>query len=144
MIIELLATIFTGFFAGAASFISLVEHPARMAGGPELAIREFRPSFTRAALPMAYLALAAFLLGAAAWVRSGSAVCLVAGLVMVANGPWTLVLLHPINRQLMNPGLELGSPRAAELIARWGHLHAVRSCFGCIGFVMFVFALATR
>jgi hypothetical protein len=41
---EVLATLCAGLFAGAAVYITLVEHPARLECGTELAVREFGPS----------------------------------------------------------------------------------------------------
>jgi len=47
MILELVALLCTGLFAGAAIYVSLVEHPARLECGPALAIAEFGPSYRR-------------------------------------------------------------------------------------------------
>jgi hypothetical protein len=43
-----LATLCSGLFAGAALYISFVEHPARMLCGTTLAITQFAPSYKRA------------------------------------------------------------------------------------------------
>ena len=56
-LLGIVATLATGVFAGAAVYISLVEHPARMSCDPEVALREFRPSYRRAAVMQAGLAL---------------------------------------------------------------------------------------
>jgi hypothetical protein len=39
-----------GLFCGAALYVNFVEHPARMSYGPELALREFAPSYQRATI----------------------------------------------------------------------------------------------
>ena len=140
--IPIAATLATGFFAGGACFISLVEHPARLQCGVEFAIQEFRPSFGRAHRMMAGLAFVAFALGLTAWLQGAGLIWLVGGLLMVANGPWTAVLIRPLNVQLLDPGLNISSTRAADLIARWGRYHLVRSALGCTGFVLFVVGLA--
>ncbi|MPZ19989.1 MAG: hypothetical protein GEV06_19045 [Luteitalea sp.] len=57
MIAIVLATLCTGVFAGAAIYITLVEHPARLASGTAAAIAEFRPSYRRAAPMQASLRL---------------------------------------------------------------------------------------
>jgi hypothetical protein len=68
LLLLILATLAAGLFAGAAIYITLVEHPARMSCGAELALQEFRPSYTRAAVMQAALALVGCLAGAmAAW-----------------------------------------------------------------------------
>jgi hypothetical protein len=142
MSVEVFATLIAGLFAGGAMFITIVEHPARMSAGTEFAVREFRPSFRRAHLIMATLALLAFIFGVVAWLVGAGVVWLIGGLVMLANGPWTMVLIRPINKQLLDPDLDISSSRAASLIASWGRLHSVRSVFGCIGFLLFLFGLA--
>ena len=44
-IAEYVAVLACGLFAGAAVYISLVEHPARMQCGVEIAATEFVPSY---------------------------------------------------------------------------------------------------
>jgi hypothetical protein len=53
---ESLAILCSGLFAGAALYISFVEHPARMLCGTSLAITGFAPSYKRATLMQASLA----------------------------------------------------------------------------------------
>jgi hypothetical protein len=48
-----MATLCAGLFAGAAIYISAVEHPARLSCGTELALREFAPSYHRASMTRA-------------------------------------------------------------------------------------------
>ena len=50
MHVELLTVLCAGFFAGAAIYINLVEHPARMSLGTAFAVKEFGPSYHRAAV----------------------------------------------------------------------------------------------
>ena len=54
---EFLATLTGGLFTGAAVYVTLVEHPARVSCESALAISEFRPSYKRAAVMQATLAL---------------------------------------------------------------------------------------
>ena len=70
-----LAWIATGaatLFAGGALYVSLVEHPARLATGPPMAVAQFRASYPRGAKLQGGLAA----LGTHAWLRwrSGAAV----------------------------------------------------------------------
>jgi hypothetical protein len=44
-LLEIIAALAAGLFSGAAVYISLVEHPARVDCGPAVAVREFRPSY---------------------------------------------------------------------------------------------------
>jgi hypothetical protein len=47
-IAEFVAVLACGLFAGAALYVNLVEHPARMECGVELAATEFPPSIAEA------------------------------------------------------------------------------------------------
>ena len=53
----LVATICAGIFAGAAIYIAFVEHPARSPVVPPVALREFAPSYRRATIMQAALAI---------------------------------------------------------------------------------------
>lgn len=44
MILEMLSTLAAGLFAGAALYINLVEHPARIECGTVLAVTALRPA----------------------------------------------------------------------------------------------------
>ena len=58
-----LATACAGVFFGAAIYVNLVEHPARVSCGTELAVREFGPSYRRAAVMQGGLAVLGWLVG---------------------------------------------------------------------------------
>ena len=58
-----------GLFAGAAIYINAVEHPARLSCGNEIALREFAPSYRRATVMQASLAVVGCATGLlSAWV----------------------------------------------------------------------------
>ena len=42
----------------------------------------------------------------------------------------------PTNKRLLDAGLDRGSPEAAALLARWGHLHAVRGVVNGVAFLL--------
>lgn len=136
MILEVVALLCTGLFAGAAAYVSLVEHPARLESGSALAIAEFRPSYRRAAVMQGALAAVGSLAGLGAWAQSRSAWPLVAGLVLGAAIPFTLLVIMPTNKRLLDPALPPGSPETAALLVRWGRLHAVRSVAGAVAFFL--------
>jgi hypothetical protein len=54
---ELTATVCSGIFAGAATYITLVQHPAARSLGTRFAVELFRPMYARAAPMQASLAL---------------------------------------------------------------------------------------
>jgi hypothetical protein len=131
-----------GLFAGAAIYINAVEHPARLSCGSELAVRVFAPSYRRAAVMQASLALLGCVAGlVAGWQRSDGAL-VVAALLLGAVVPVTLVVILPTNKRLLDPGLDSRGPEALALLKRWGRLHAVRSVLASAAFLIFLARLA--
>jgi uncharacterized membrane protein len=142
MVFEIVATLSSGLFAGASIYINLVEHPARMECGTELAIKEFGPSYRRAAIVQASLAAIGFLMAVAAWLTNDSFWWLVGGAILVAVIPFTLIVILPTNKKLLDPSLDRSSDVASTLLVRWGRLHSVRSLLSVIAFLIFVYLLS--
>jgi anthrone oxygenase-like protein len=136
MILETIALLCTGAFTGAALYVSLVEHPARVACGTAVAIAQFGPSDGRAAVMQATLAVVGGLAGVAAWARRHGTLGLAAALLLLAVIPFTLVLIRPTTSQLLDPALDPGAGRAVSLLGRWGRPHAVRTILGALAFVL--------
>src|SRR5262249_46136660 len=84
-----------GIFCGASLYVNLVEHPARMSCGTELAVREFAPSYQRATVLQASLALAALLFGLAAAWRASDGIVAGAAAFLGAGGPLPPVGILP-------------------------------------------------
>jgi hypothetical protein len=138
-----LATACAGTFFGAAIYINLVEHPARMSCGQELAVREFGPSYARASVMQAALAVLGCLLGLiAAWSLRDLATAIAAVLLGLVV-PFTLIVIFPTNKQLLAPSLEPTSANAGTLLARWNRLHAVRSVLSGIAFALLLYRLVS-
>jgi hypothetical protein len=126
-------------FAGAAVYISLVEHPARMECGVELAATEFPPSYCRATVMQASLAALGLVCSIAAWVAGATFCWLIAGTLLGLVIPFTLIVIAPINKQLLNPALNRRSPEAGQLLARWSALHAVRSILSGLALLLYLY-----
>jgi Domain of unknown function (DUF1772) len=136
-----LATIAAGLFAGAALYVTLVEHPARTGCGPLLAVAQFRKSYPRGAALQAPLAIAGCLAAAGTWLAGGGAGWLLAGVALGAVVPYTLVVILPTNRRLLDPALEPDTPEAARLLRRWGLLHHVRTLLSLVAFALMLLRL---
>ena len=141
MLLEMLATLAAGLFAGAAIYINLVEHPARMECGTDLAVTEFAPSYRRAAVMQGVLGAAGSLVATGAWLTGSSVWWLVGGIILGAVIPFTLVVIFPTNKRLLDSSLDRGSELASKLLTRWGRLHAVRSTLSLISFLLFILLL---
>ena len=138
MLLELLATLCTGLFAGAAIYVNVVEHPARLECGTAAALRQWRPSYRRATVMQASLAIAGLVAALGAWLQGRGTPVLVAGLLLGA------VVILPTNKRLLDPALDEASPRAAALLARWNRLHAVRSAAALLALVILLLHLGGR
>jgi hypothetical protein len=138
---QLVAILASTLFTGAAVYISLVEHPARMECGTTLAATVFGPSYRRAAVMQVILALAATIGGVGAWWKGAPAMWLVGALVIFAVIPFTLIAIMPTNKKLLDPALDRSSETTHRLLRTWGRLHAVRSVLGLIASLMFVCAI---
>jgi hypothetical protein len=138
---EIVATLASGIFAGAAVYVNLVEQPARLSCGVELAVTEWRPSYKRGTLMQVPLAVIGSLAALVSWWFDRDLAWLVGGLLLLLNIPFTLVVILPTNKRLESRELDLRSEEAGSLLRRWGRLHAVRSILSGVAFVIFLFML---
>jgi hypothetical protein len=137
-IAEFVAVLSCSLFTGASLYINLVEHPARMECGVEIAATEFAPSYRRATVMQATLAAVGLLASVAAWLAGATFWWLVGGLLLGAVIPFTLIVILPTNKQLLNPALDKHSGQTGQLLARWGRLHAVRSILSALALLLFL------
>jgi hypothetical protein len=142
--LEWVATLAAGLFAGAALYVTLVEHPARVSLGARAAIHEFGPSYRRGAAMQAPLSLVGAAAAIARWALGASPAWLVGGLALGALVAFTLVIIMPTNKRLLDARLDAGSGEATTLLRRWGTLHAVRTIVGVAVFAGFVALEARR
>jgi uncharacterized membrane protein len=140
MLLANFATLATALFTGAAVYISLVEHPARLRCPTAHAVEQWRPSYKRATVMQASLAVIGSLLAIAAWLVGAGLIWLLAGLVLGSVVPFTLIATWPTNKRLEDPALDTASELARSLLVRWGRLHAVRSALSLLALVLMVFA----
>ena len=141
MVSEIVATLASGFFAGAAVYVSFVEQPARLSCGVELAVREWRPSYKRGTAMQAPLAVIGSLAALISWWLGRDLAWLLGGLLLLLIIPFTLVVIMPTNKRLESRELDLRSEEAGSLLRRWGRLHAVRSILSGVVFLIFLFKL---
>lgn len=140
-IFELLAALSASLFTGAAIYINLVEHPARLSCGTDVAVTEFRPSYKRATVMQASLAAFGFFNALAAGLTGGGLLWIIGGILLGSAIPYTLIVIFPTNKQLLDVKLDKNSDHALQLLTRWGRLHAVRSILSFVAFTIFLSAL---
>ncbi len=137
ILLEFVATFCTAMFAGAAVYITLVEHPARMECSTALAVAEFAPSYRRATVMQASLAAIAFLAAVGAWLNGTRFAWLLGGILILAVIPYTLIAILPTNKKLLDSSLDRNSDTARLLLSRWGRLHAVRTVLSVVALLVF-------
>ena|SRR5215467_1603373 len=140
-LLQFLAVLATVLFAGAAIYVNLVEHPARMSCSTEIAATVWAPSYKRATIMQASLAIIGFLGGFGSWLLGAGSLWLVGALFIVAVVPVTLIIIFPTNNKLLAPGRDLGSPETRELLVKWGQLHAFRSVLSLVASCIYVWQL---
>ena len=145
MVFGLLALIVAALFAGAALYINVAEQPARLGLDDRALLAQWKPAYARGFVMQATLAVVGFLLGAAAWWTTGEVLWLAGAVVLVANWPYTLIFIMPVNQQLNAIGPEQAGPESRALIVRWGGLHARRTMLGVVATALYLWAaLAAR
>jgi len=140
MIWGLLALMIAATFAGAAIYINVAEHPARLGLPVGALLAQWKPSYTRGFAMQASLAVLGGISGALAWWESRDGLWLAGAIVLVTNWPYTLVGIMPTNLRLMATAPDSADAATRTLLERWGRLHAVRSVLGAIATLLFLMA----
>jgi uncharacterized membrane protein len=139
--LQVLATLTATLFAGAAVYINVAEHPARMVLDTRGAAMQWAPSYKRATWMQAPLAIVSFLASVIAWLLGGGVLWLVAALFIGAVVPITFIVIMPTNHKLLAAGRDLGSEETRQLLERWGRLHGVRTILSVVAAVLMVWGL---
>jgi hypothetical protein len=134
--LQFVATLSAALFAGAAIYINVAEHPARMELDTRSAASQWAPSYRRATWMQAPLAIISFLTGVGTWLLGGGLLWLVAALFIGAVVPITFLVIMPTNQQLLAVGRDLSSEETRQLLGRWGKLHGVRSAASGIATIL--------
>jgi len=91
--------------------------------------------------PLAFLG---FLLGILAWFETRHVSFFAGALLMLANWPWTLLVMMGVNKALMATTGEEAGPASRALVVKWNVLHAVRSALGCLAAAAFLYGLCVK
>ena len=97
--IAIIALVCATLFTGAAGYITLVEHPARLGLADVPLLAQWKPSYDKALPIQSGLAIAGGITGIGAWYLSGNLLWVIGSLVLLANWPFTLLAIMPVNNQ---------------------------------------------
>jgi hypothetical protein len=139
--LQLIAVLAATLFAGAALYINVAEHPSRMTLDTRAAVAQWAPSYQRATLLQAPLALLSLLCGVVAWLLGAPIGWLVAALIIGSVVPFTFIVVMPTNRQLLDFNRDTASAETRSLLQKWNRLHAVRTVLSLIAAIVYAWLL---
>jgi hypothetical protein len=134
------ALLLAALFAGAALYINVAEQPARLGLDDRSLLTQWKPSYARGFTMQSTLALLAGGVGLlAAWQTKDWRWSVGAALIL-ANWPYTLVVINPTNKRLGAIPDNEANATSRALIVAWGKLHAVRTGLGIAAALAYVWA----
>jgi len=140
MLAGLLALVTAALFAGAAFYVGFAEHPARMKLDDAHALTQWKPAYKKGAAMQAPLAAIGFILGFIAWRQTSDWRWLLGALLLVANWPYTLIVIRPTNNKLLATDPAQAGAETWAVLDRWGRLHSARTALGFAATAMFLWA----
>lgn len=136
-----LAFVLAAAFAGAAFYINVAEHPARLALDNKNLLKQWKPSYDAGYTMQASLAAASAVLGLlAAWLTWDWRWIVGAALIS-ANWLFTLIGIMPTNNKLKAIAEIDAGPASRAMLVSWGRLHAVRTVLGTIATLAYLWAM---
>ena len=127
-------------FTGAAIYITIAEQPARLQLDDGSLLIEWKLSYKRGYIMQASLVVVGGVLGLVAFLSGLDWRWLLGAVVLLANWPYTIFVIMPTNRRLMDTSPAAVTAETRRMIRRWGILHAGRSVLGFASTLIFLWA----
>ena len=142
-LLSITALICATLFAGAALYISLVKHPARLVLSNAPLLMQWQPSYKRALPIQSGLAVAGGVAGLVVGYFVADWHWFAGSILLLANWPFTLLVIMPVNKRLMAMQEHEAGAGGRAMLVQWGKLHNVRSALGAATMLLFAWALAS-
>jgi Domain of unknown function (DUF1772) len=101
-------------------------------------LAEWKPAYKRGYIMQASLAIVGGLFALVAYFTVLDWRWLLGAVVLLANWPYTIFVVMPTNRRLIDTPPEAATPETRHM--RWGDLHARRSALGLVSTLIFLWA----
>jgi hypothetical protein len=141
--LEVAALVIATAFASAAFYVSTVEHPARMTLPIAAALTQWQPAYKRGAIMQASLAALGSLAAFGTGYLSSDWRWWLAGAVLLANWPYTLLIIKPVNDRLLGTPPQNADEATRALLQRWSNLHATRTLLGAASALIMIWIVLT-
>ena len=135
-----LALTIAAVFTGAAIYVNVAEQPARLQLDNRSLLAEWKLSYRRGYVMQASLAIVGGFFGLVAYLSALEWRWLLGAIVLLANWPYTIFMIMPTNRRLMDTPPEAATTETRRMLERWGALHAGRSALGLLATLIFLWA----
>ena len=140
MLVGQLAFMLAAVFTGAAIYINIVEQPARLQLDDRALLAEWKPAYKRGYMMQASLVVIGGVLGLGAFLGTLDWHWLLGALILLANWSYTILVIMPTNRRLMETSLEAPTIETRQMVRKWGFLHSGRSALGLAATLIFLWA----
>ena len=135
-----LALTISAAFTGAAIYINIAEQPARLQLDDRSLLTEWKLTYRRGYIMQASLVVVGGVLGLIAFLSTLEWRWLLGCVVLLANWPYTIYVIMPTNRRLLDTPPESATVETRQMIRQWGILHAGRSALGLVVCLIFLWA----